>query len=70
VPPARAATKWDPDPSNPTIRRWRENLRRGSVATGDARFRALRRFCGETQHNAEDLLKLKPKGNHSAFWSS
>jgi len=67
VPPVRAATKWDPDPDDPTIRRWRENLRRGSVATGDAWFRALRRFCGETQHSAQDLLKLKPKALRDLF---
>ncbi len=67
MPPRRPSTRWDPDPDNPEIRRWRENLRRGSVSTGDAWFRALRRFCAETRHTAHDLLELKPRTLRDVF---
>lgn len=67
MPPARPPSKWDLDPRDPTISRWRDNLRRGSVATGDAWFRALRRFCVETQTSAHDLLALKPEGLRDVF---
>lgn len=67
MPPARPATKWDPNPQDPTVRRWRENLRRGSVATADAWFRALRRFCAETHRNPNELLRLKPKALRDLF---
>jgi len=67
MPPACAATKWDPDREDPSIRRWRENLRRGCVATGDAWFRALRRYCGESQRTAHDVLRLKPKSRRDLF---
>jgi hypothetical protein len=67
MPPARPSTKWDPDPNDPTIRRWRDNLRRGSIATGDAWFRALRRFCAKTEHTPNDLLKLKPRDLRDVF---
>ena len=67
MPPARAASKWDPDPNDPTIHRWRDNLRRGSVATADAWFRALRRFCAETQRTAEELLRLEPRALRDVF---
>jgi hypothetical protein len=67
MPPARAATKWDPDPADPTISRWRENLRRGSVATGDAWFRALRRFCAESERTAQEFLEFKPKALRDLF---
>jgi integrase len=67
MPPARATTRWDPDPEEPSIRRWRENLRRGSVATGDAWFRALRRFCAESETTAHDVLMLKPKALRDLF---
>jgi hypothetical protein len=67
MPPARPASKWDPNPDDPAIRRWRDNLRRGSAATGDAWFRALRRFCAETGHTAHGLLKLKPRTLRDVF---
>ncbi len=67
MPPARVPSKWDPDPDNPEIRRWKENLTRGSVATGDAWFRALRRFCAETRRSADELLRLKPRALQDAF---
>lgn len=67
MPQARLPSKWDPDPEDPAICRWRDNLRRGSVATGDAWFRALRRFCAETGHTAHDLLKLKPRVLRDVF---
>jgi integrase len=67
MPPARAATKWDPDPEDPSVRRWRENLTRGSAATGDAWFRALRRFCAESHTTAQEVLKLKPKALRDLF---
>src|SRR5579862_1313801 len=67
MPPARAATRWDPDPKDPSIRRWRDNLDRGSQATGDAWYRALRRFCAETQNLPQDLLTLKPEALRDVF---
>lgn len=67
MPPAHPATKWDPDPNDPTVRRWRENLARGSAATGDSWFRALRRFCGESQITPSGLLDLSPKALRDRF---
>lgn len=67
MPPARTPTRWDPNPDDPAVRRWRENLTRGSVATGDAWFRALRRFCAETEHTPGDLLVLKPQTLRDVF---
>lgn len=67
MPRSRPPTKWDPSLGDPAIRRWKENLRRGSVATGDAWFRALRRFCAESQHAAHELVKMRPKALRDLF---
>ncbi len=67
MPPRRPPTQWDPDLADPAIRRWVLNLKRGSVATGDSWFRALRRFCGESQHTAQDLLTMSPKALQDLF---
>src|SRR5580658_505959 len=67
MPPARPTSKWDPDPRDPAVRRWRDNLARGSLATADAWFRALRRFCAESKHSPSDLLRLKPQALRDAF---
>lgn len=67
MPPRHPPTKWDPDPNDPEVRRWRDNLRRGSASTADAWFRALRRFCGAVEQNPSGLLEMKPKALRDLF---
>ncbi len=67
MPPKRPKTPWDPDLRDPDVRRWQENLSRGSASTGDAWFRALRRFCAETHRTPIELLKLDMKALRDLF---
>ena len=67
MPPKRTPTKYDPDPLDPAIRRWVGNLKRGSAATGDAWFRALRRFCAESKHTAQEVAALDQKALRDLF---
>lgn len=67
MPRAHPSTRWDPNPNDPEVRRWKSNLARGSASTGDAWYRALRRFCGAVQRTPAELLSLKPRSLRDLF---
>ena len=44
---------------DPDIRRWYNNLTRGSIVTAEERLRRLGRFCQATEHTPHSLIELK-----------
>jgi integrase len=53
--------------ADPDIRRWFDNLARGSEATGDVWLRRLRAFCVQTKTTPRDLVRLKPRPLRDLF---
>jgi integrase len=46
---------------DPEVRRWYDNLSRGSPATGDVWIRRLRAFCTQTGRRPRELLRLSKR---------
>lgn len=53
--------------AEPDVRRWHENLARGSPATADVNLRRLAAFCDSVGVSPDGLLKLDPKDLHDRF---
>lgn len=53
--------------ADPDVRRWHENLARGSRATADVNLRRLAAFCDSIRVSPHDLLKLDEKALHDRF---
>lgn len=49
------------------VRRWFDNLSRGSLATGDVWLRRLRAFCTQTGRSPKELLRLKQRELRDLF---